>query len=218
MNKMDFSIFDDTKELSACLNHTKESYRPYDPGSYLYKKIWDYRFEDKFKKEFIELVYVTLSAWNMNSRQARLSSFPDFMKSILKHEDDFRKLKNLDITKLYGHKDVFEKLFKGLELVKTKSPLVTFSKTLHFFLPNLIAPIDRKYTIRFFYGNNNDKVFKTPERQFEVFWKIETIFSEFAQRKNLNKYLDNHWNRSIPKILDNAVIGKISKILESEQD
>jgi hypothetical protein len=119
---------------------------------------------------------------------------------------------------LESQKGTIKKLFNELELVDTKTPLVTFSKTLHFILPNLIAPIDRKYTLRFFYGKNPEGCFTSRQKQFDVFWKIEMEFSKYAQKqKELSSFVEvNGWNRSIPKVLDNAVIGYISPTVERE--
>lgn len=218
MQKFDFSIFNSKKELETSLKHTKKNYRPYDPGSYLYRKVVEYKFANKFSDDFIELLYVTLAAWNMNSRGAKLEEFPTFCKSIKKYQDDFEKLSKLTIGDIDGQKEILRKLFFELKLVAPeKPPLVTFSKTLHFILPNLIAPIDRRYTIRFFYGNSNNKCFKSSETQFETFWEIESAFSKFAKTKDLSQYIDDVWNRNIPKIMDNAIIGKISIEREKEK-
>lgn len=218
MDKFNMSVFSKKKDLQDALNYTTKNYRPHDPGSYLYRKVLEYKFKDKFKDDFLELLYVTLSAWNMNSRGAKLMNFPSFVNSIKKHQADFEKLKNGKIEDLPKYKEILEKLFFELELVAPKKPpLVTFSKTLHFILPDLIAPIDRRYTIRFFYGTSNNKCFKTPKAQFETFWEIETTFSKFAQSKDMSIYIDDYWNRSVPKILDNAVIGKISYERDQEQ-
>jgi len=59
--------------LDKSLKEVKDNYRPLDPGWYLYRKIClEKDINKKFEDEFIELVYVTLSAWNMNSRGAKL--------------------------------------------------------------------------------------------------------------------------------------------------
>lgn len=219
MGKYDMSVFAKKKDLQDALKYTTKNYRPHDPGSYLYRRVLKYKFKDKFKNDFLELVYVTLAAWNMNSRGARLMDFSIFVNSIKKHQADFEKLKNVKIKDLTKHRETLEKLFFKLKLVAPgKPPLVTFSKTLHFILPNLIAPIDRRYTIRFFYGTSDNKCFKSIESQFETFWEIETAFSKFAKSKDLSKYIDDYWNRSVPKILDNAVIGKISYERDQQQN
>ena len=74
-------------------------------------------------------------------------------------------------------------------------------------LPNLIVPIDRN-TIRYFYGNK-PSIFNSLDKQYETFWNLETVFSEFVKRNNVSRYIDDICNLNIPKILDNAIIGKI---------
>ena len=104
-----------------------------------------------------------------------------------------------------------EEIFKNIKLVKTNSPLVTFSKAIHFLLPNLVAPIDRKYTINFFYGNaqlQNDNQFKIFRELFSKFWVL-------SKKYDLKSYKDPIWNKNTPKILDNAIIGY--KILSSKK-
>jgi hypothetical protein len=93
-----------------------------------------------------------------------------------------------------------------LNLVATGKPiLVTASKTLHFFMPNLIVPIDRKYTLNFF--NGNESVPTKIEKQFQVFIKIQREFSLFSATHDLTAYKDERWNLTIPKVMDNMIIG-----------
>ena len=201
-------IFKNENVINAALEETKRYYRPYDPGSYLYHQIMEYNFDSKFSKKFIELAYVTLSAWNMNSRGAKLQNFEVFKKSIVNSEKTF------NILNAYTLKDMddqivrvlLEKLFNNLDLVaEGKPPLVTFSKTMHFYLPNLIGPIDRTYTMKFFY--NNTGVPSSITSQFKRFMDIQSEYCKIAKECKLSKYIDGVWNRSIPKIVDNMIIG-----------
>ena len=69
-------------DINACLDNVNRVYRPLSPAIYLYNKLITYH-GDKFNRDFIELVYVTLDAWNMNSRGAKLLEFGKFENSIL---------------------------------------------------------------------------------------------------------------------------------------
>ena len=80
--------------LETSLNVTALNYRPYDPGLFLYKMILQRPIEQKFTDDFIELVYTTLVAWNMNARGAKLSDYSLFRDSILKNKDLIIKLAN----------------------------------------------------------------------------------------------------------------------------
>ncbi len=207
------------KFISNCLKEVSFNYRPYDPGWYLYRELL--KNDQKFKENFLELVYVTLSAWNMNSRGAKLSNFDkDFKRTILKYQ---KKIGELSKFSLERQKNLFEQLEKPLKFLfnklvlidqknkKNPPKLVTFSKTLHFFLPNLIIPIDRKYTLNFFF--NQTTIGSSEEEQFKRFLGIQKEFHKFMWENK--KYFLSHlkdskkekWNANLPKILDNFIIG-----------
>ena len=206
------------------LNKTKEYYRSLDPGNYLYNLLLKKRDEiDMFGDEYLELVYTTLIAWNMNGRGAKLNDFELFKKSIRESKLNIESLKRYRIEALTkeSKKEVLLKvgvLFRELDLLgdswtgnKIKSKIVMFSKTLHFLLPELIVPIDRKYTLNFFYGNfdvptDADKL-KNDEKQIELFGELYDKFCEIAEVYDLTGYEDDKWNLSVPKIIDNAIIG-----------
>lgn len=195
------------KGIKSSLKKYEKSYRLYDPAMYLYKLILDYK-GNRFSDEFIELVYTTLKAWNMDSRAAKLSSFGTFKNSILKNKKTIKQLLSYKLGKLNESKVEFvlaevKSLFRDLVLVaKGKPKLVTYSKTLHFFVPHLFMPIDRSYTLNHFpYKQNLQK------NSFLVFEKIFRDFNDFACKYNLEKFIDNNRHRNIPKIIDNMIIG-----------
>lgn len=212
----------DKEVLENSLTKTKEYYRLFDPGQYLYNLLLNKRkILDIYSDEYLELAYTTLISWNMNGRGAKLADIINFKNTIRENKADINflnayrieKLDKQDIKKIL---EILERLFNKLEIVKTKSPLVTFSKTLHFLLPNLIVPIDRKYTASFFY--NSDQI-PQKEKQFKVFSELFEKFWEITQRYDLNNYLDNNWNRTIPKVIDNMIIGyNLSKRKNLEEE
>jgi len=210
--------------LEDTLKKTKEYYRPFDPGQYLYNLLLEKRKKmDIFSDEYLELIYTTLISWNMNGRGAKLNDFILFKNSIKEQKSKINSLKKYKIETLNEDNkkrvlEIIDSLFKDLDLVgkswtgnKIKSKLVTFSKTLHFLLPNLIIPIDRKYTMNFFYGNTDIptdiNIQRNNKKQIEVFNELYGKFCEIAKIYNLKKHLDSQWNRTIPKIIDNAIIG-----------
>lgn len=208
-----FYVFDSKSTFVSCLNATKNNYSRYCPENYLYRKIVSYKFIDKFSDEFLELLYVTLSVEFENQKLGKLKDFSIFAESIKKHQENFKelnplKLRDLDEWDWEECREIFEDLFSDLELVNGKSSVIAFSKVLHFMLPNLIVPIDRKNTMRFFYGKKYS-CFKSLENQYQTFWNLETVFSEFVKRNKVSQYIDDTCNLNIPKILDNAIIGKL---------
>ncbi|MBI2044514.1 hypothetical protein HYT23_00495 [Candidatus Pacearchaeota archaeon] len=213
------------KELfNEALEKTKKEYRPLDPGQYLYNLLLEKRNKvDIFSDEYLELVYTILIAWNMNGRGAKLNDFDLFKDSIRKNRNKLNYLKRYSIEKLNEKEkndvlEIIKVLFMELDLVgknrsgkKIKSKLVTFSKTLHFLLPELIVPIDRRYTLAFFYNNTqvptkpNSK--SNDEKQIEIFNEIYNQFVELARIYHLKQYIDKKWNGNITKVIDNAIIG-----------
>ena len=203
--------------MDRALKEVKINYRPYDPGNYLYRKICkENDINRKFEDKFIELIYVTLSAWNMNSRGAKLSDFEEFKSSIKTNKKWIIDLSEYKIEKIREMEfkniiKILERLFNDLKLVgrnknnKEKPRLVTFSKTMHFLLPNLIMPIDRKYTLNFFY--NNTSINPKLHLQFQKFSDIFKECSNFAFKSELDSKLDSNWNQNVPKIIDNIIIG-----------
>jgi len=202
------SVFEDKELLAASLDKTAKEYRLHDPGWYLYRMIINYN-GDKITNDFVQLVYVTLCAWNMNSRGAKLSEYDDFEKSIFAHGQTLQQLAKHEIHSLNDNIDLqkrLEELFFSLNLVAPGKPiLVTASKMLHFFMPNLIVPIDRKYTLNFFNGNVN--VNPNIKNQYQMFLRIQKEFSRFSSAHNLTIYKDERWNLTVPKVMDNMIIG-----------
>lgn len=201
-----------------------EEYRRYDPGQYIYNLLLEKRKSiDVFSDEYLELVYTTLIAWNMNGRGAKLNDFNLFKETIRKNKDKINSLKNYKIETLNEKVKIevlktSEELFHDLDLVgkswtgnKIKSKLVTFSKTLHFLIPDLFVPIDRKYTLDFFYDDKivptHTNILKNNELQLKVFNELYNLFCQIAKVYNLKEYTDNRGNTNIPKVIDNSIIG-----------
>jgi len=224
MKKKEYLVKNEYTFLKA-LQKTKKEYRPLDPGWYLYRQVLSIKnIDNKFKKSYIELIYVTLAAWNMNSRGAKLSNFNKFYSSILKNKKAIISLSRYSLQDLSTNQlnnnvlPILEKLFYDLNLVgnskngNEKPRLVTFSKTLHFLLPKLVPPIDRKYTLNFFYGNVS--INKKLSLQFKKFKEIFNEFHKFSKLiKDYKIEKDGYWNSTIPKIIDNFIIGYQKMIL-----
>jgi len=220
-------LVNDKKALESALEKTRDNYRPYDPGQYLYRILYEKNREpmlDVFSDDYLELVYSTLIAWNMNQRGASLNGFDEFKESIKKSRGGISSLRRyridyLDKDDVKDVLDVADSLFCDLDLVgissltrkKIRSKLVAFSKTMHFMLPDLIVPIDRTYTLNFFYNNSQLHTDHDPEKndrnQIKTFNELYDKFWQLSQKHDLGQYLDDKWNRNVPKVIDNAIIG-----------
>ena len=168
---------------------------------------------------FLLTVYETLRKWNMDQQGARLESFDIFMRSIKLWNDHLVKLYDYKLDEHIGEdisklKAILEMVFCNLNVMESKRRIVGVSKTLHFLLPDLIMPIDGKYTLPAFYGYN--KFSNSPKKEFATFWEIFKETLEITERLELNKndVSGDGWNTSVPKLIDNAIIGLCLTILK----
>jgi hypothetical protein len=53
--------------------------------------------DDLLSDEYIELMYVILVAWGMNSRGAQLNAFDSFRATLLENKDRIQKLRDQNI-------------------------------------------------------------------------------------------------------------------------
>jgi len=160
------------------------------------------------KQEFIELLYATLASWGMHSRGAKMKSFEEFFLDIRRNRDRFVKLS------IYGLEYLQEtienqllELFDNLNVMVSKEKIVANSKLMHFVLPNLVMPIDREHTLKFFKEYRKSK--ECDGLHWRTFLRIhECVVHQVIKGREdrLKKLLDNEWNQTIPKVIDNLII------------
>lgn len=170
------------------------------------KKDLNYLLDDN---KIYPLLHKTLEKWNMNQREAKLASVDTIKSSILSQRHNLLNLYNYKLHYL-NKKQIFSEIlpvismvFRNLDIMVSQSRLVGVSKALHFLLPDLVMPIDNKFTLFFF------KKFSAKDKEFNTF---EDIFIKTYRisRGLLLKDTDfggERWNTSIPKLIDNAIIG-----------
>jgi len=182
------------------------------PDLYFYRKVLYLRTQKNIEKfltdEYtLELLYATLISWNMNTRRAKLKYFTDFKTDILNNISLFKEFeKNFYIsTKNYFKPipkffHILEQMYNNLNIMESKSKFVSNAKLLHFIFPEKLMPMDRKYTLSYFYENTNDG---TLTKYKEIINLSFEIMNNLTDYKN---YLDNKWNTTFPKVIDNAII------------
>ena len=162
--------------------------------------------------DFLPMLFHTLKEWNMNQRGARMTTIDKFKESVASWREDLIRLYEY---KLYDDIDddlatirsSLEKVFQNMKVMESNRRLVGVSKTLHFLMPDLIMPIDSKFTMPAFYGYN--KYSSAASDEFMTFWNIFERTFEISERLELNPGdVDGKlWNTSVPKLIDNAIIG-----------
>jgi hypothetical protein len=83
---------------------------------------------------------------------------------------------------------------------------VAGAKALHHVLPGLVPPIDREYTIRFFFhsttlNHGDERAFK---EMYPHFQEISSVSLE-----EIRSRLGDGMNTSETKVLDNAIVGYV---------
>ena len=163
--------------------------------------------------DFHNLIYRTLISWDMNNRRAKLVDFESFSSGIKAISTLIRNLApysmaELDPEEVNGIESKIKDLFRQFKVMQSKSQIVGCSKALHFLLPRLIMPIDGKFTLNFLFGYR--KYYEDIENETHLFIAIFMAFHSLARRLRIldkEEIFGNSWNTTVPKIIDNAIIG-----------
>jgi hypothetical protein len=182
------------------------------PDLYFYRKLVQLRREAREITSFVnstynlEMLYATLVSWDMNSRAAKMKYFDEFVLNLKSCEEEFKILDSINRAPRFQSMpyQVLRQTYEKLHLMKTDSKLVSNSKLLHFLFPHILMPMDRQNTLVYFYGNTSESIHKYLEL-------IGMSFEILAQQHNWNQYLDDKWNQTAPKLIDNAVILLVGK-------
>ena len=189
------------------ISQTNDVYRS-GPDLYFYKRSMQLRKKSNNISDFLnndynlEILYATLVSWDMNSRAAKMKYFDDFKNNVLSCLNQFEQLEkyendgNSNIEEIIHNLEI---IYNSLNLMKTESQLVSNSKLLHFLFPNMLMPMDRRNTLNYLYGNTGE----SPNKYIEI---IRLSYEIMNKHENFEKYIDDDWNTSVPKLIDNAII------------
>lgn len=176
-------------------------------------------FESVFGDEvFFDYLYATLVAWNMDSQGAKLCGFEQFIKTICNNHQQIAELNKHSLRSLIDEDAINSGAFahaierintvlSSLRISETESWLVANTKVLHHLLPGLIPPVDRKYTLKFFFDSTAvKKRDKSNNQFFEVLEQYLYIY-ELVSDEVENMVDESSFNSSSTKVIDNAIIG-----------
>jgi hypothetical protein len=166
---------------------------------------------------FFDELHQTLAAWGMNRNTARLVS-PTAMQASFQAQTDriaaleHRCLLGLSADRMPGIADDLWDIIEGIKVGTQATKIVAGTKALHHVLPHLLPPMDRRYTLRFFYhGACYDSAGERAgfAEMLPHFHRIAT-----ACRAEIEKRLNPQtWHTSPTKVIDNAIIGYVSRYL-----
>lgn len=186
----------------------------------------------------LELLYATLTAWGMHRpgpTGAKLTPWEQFSLSIHRSGPAITHLRLLRMARMseedYSNAmNALGPVYEALELTESGATLVANSKALYHLLPDLVPPIDRQHTIRFFTqtpgrwrnakGSWSTITLPTGLRaQFELFRRTCAGIKRLADnvKPSLLEAQERGGEVSVPKALDNAIVNYVRIVDEKSQ-
>jgi hypothetical protein len=209
------------------------------PSIYFHIQAIKEQKNDFLSNRHIEMIYATLASWGMHrmgdpaNTKAKMVEFDQFYNSIINSKDKLVKLIDFRMDGVLNdeYREIFlllEPIYKTLRVSISNATIVAHSKVLAHILPNLLPPIDRQYTIRFFTQDNKKfftnsgqyKLVSLPdgiEKQYEDYVKYCINIKEILDKCNLQEFEinPNTFNTSYPKIIDNVLMAFVKNVQKS---
>jgi hypothetical protein len=158
-------------------------------------------------EQFVRSLRSTLRAWRVGTRRSVLADAEEFQDALrrARHRIEAFEDSAIDTVDLDQVPQQLWSLVDELGVVDNDSKIVAGTKTLHHLLPNLVPPMDRKYTGGFFRLNAHWWQGRHQKKAFiEMFRQLACL----ARRVVPQQYASGTgWRTSPTKILDNALIG-----------
>lgn len=157
-------------------------------------------------ERFTALLHETLQLWGVGRRASRLAPLEAFRARLAAVADDVARFEGLGI----GSEELdagsaatgLDQLIRQLSVVDNQSLIVAGTKTLHHLLPELVPPMDRRWTGAFFGWWPADP----QARQTDIFTEAFRSFVEIARATDPARLVGAGWRTSSTKVLDNAVV------------
>jgi hypothetical protein len=156
---------------------------------------------------FLDALFATLILRGIGTRGTKLVPRAQFAVALESHKDEISELERfsiedpeLDVTAVAER---LSALSKDLGIVENVATVEPGSKALHYLLPDLVPPLDRHWTGKFFRWGQQDALAHSQKVWMEAFTNLALVASQVSPAR----LLDEEWNSSTPQILDNALIG-----------
>jgi hypothetical protein len=218
--RMDQRVSELEANFKHCVDTFSSSQRFGGPSLYFHQKTIERRRGHRTMASlladdvFFDSLYATLAAWGlhrMGPGNTKLRELSEIRESVRAEAAGLDDLSGLIITDVGAAErgsvvDRVWSILTRLKVSQAAAQIVANSKTLHHLLPELVPPIDRQYTFRFFYGR---KMLNVEERTafLEMFGRLLGVGN--TQRETIDKLAGEAWNTSRAKVVDNAVMGYV---------
>ncbi|QFU90192.1 hypothetical protein [Amycolatopsis sp. YIM 10] len=166
-------------------------------------------------REFVARLHRTLTAWRLGMRGSYLAPLDEFFAALQASRAAIIELEPLRIDDAAETGAVADRIWQvmdGLGVVNNKARLVAGTKTLHHLLPDLVVPMDRRFTGKFF----GLHPYEWQSDQQRTFRRLHAAFAEVARAVGPERYVTGTgWRTSRTKVLDNAMIAYCRTCLEN---
>lgn len=160
-------------------------------------------------ERFVRALREMLRAWKVGIRAGRLVPEEAFGAALRAALPRLEALEDQAIDAVDLPEDVGDHLFalvESLGIVENKAKIVAGTKALHHLLPDLVVPMDRKWTGRFFQFHLPE--WQDPHAQRRIFGLAYRHFVQVARQVQPQQYVTGQgWRTCRTKIVDNALIG-----------
>lgn len=158
---------------------------------------------------FVASLRRTLMAWGLGVRGSILVPTASFAAALVAALPVLEPLESLQIDHSalpLEFPDQLWNLIRSLEVVENKAKLVAGTKTLHHLLPDLVVPMDREWTGKFF--GLHPPEWQDPANQRRILRSAYAEFIQIARHVKPGQYVTGQgWRTSRTKVIDNALIG-----------
>jgi hypothetical protein len=153
--------------------------------------------------EFTRLLHESLQAWGIGKRASVLVPSAQFRQVLAAAAADLRRLDDVVLDQsATGVVDDLWALVDGLAVVDNVSRIVPGTKTLHHLLPDLVPPMDRAWTGRFFEWN----AAHLQQNQQRTFGEAWVHLCHIADETAPERLVGAGWRTSRTKVVDNAIV------------
>lgn len=203
------------------------------PSVYFHAECLRAGSEAFLSKRHIEMLYATLTAWGMhrmgdpNATKTKLTEWDCFNDSIVAQRNALQPFRahrmiRMSETDYADAVLALEPIYHRLNLSVSEATVVVNSKALFHLFPELIPPIDRQYTVRFFKQpidrwrdrNGKFRLISLPvgtENQFDLFREICLAIKGLSDRVDPEILQREHQHHAVtaPKAIDNAIVNYV---------
>jgi hypothetical protein len=174
---------------------------------------------------FFDRLYATLTAWGMHRMGktfTKLRDVEEIENSFREQESHIREIEKFKIDELSIDDvgPISRKIWSIVDELKVgvgRTKLIANTKALHHLLPDLVPPIDRQYTLQFFYNNTNIN-----RNEWEMFIEMYSMFHKISltRKHDIHRWVSERigMNTSPTKVIDNAIVGFVIKNLKQPEN